>query len=89
MKGDYKMIPKKRPISYVDKKVNELNDKIDLLEKQIPDIDQETEITSKLNDRCDELEAKNYQLKSDIDRIIKAIEYYKIELLKPLKEVIR
>jgi len=83
------MIPKKRPISYVDKKVNELNDKIDLLEKQIPDIDQETEITSKLNDRCDELEAKNYQLKSDIDRIIKAIEYYKIELLKPLKEVIR
>jgi peptidoglycan hydrolase CwlO-like protein len=52
------MVPKKRPISYVDKKVNELNN------------------------RCDELEAKNYQLKSDIDRIIKAIEYYKMEVIK-------
>ena len=77
-----------------------LNNKVDLLEKQInnifdllksgniaftkdiPDIDQETEITSKLNNRIDELEAKNYQLKADIDRIIKAIEYYKLEVLK-------
>ena len=77
-----------------------LNNKVDLLEKQInnifdllksgniaftkdiPDIDQETEITSKLNDRCDELEAKNYQLKCDIDRILKAIEYYKLEVTK-------
>ena len=77
-----------------------LNNKVDLLEKQInnifdllksgniaftkdiPDIDQETEITSKLNNRIDELEAKNYQLKADIDRIIKAIEYYKLEVTK-------
>ena len=77
-----------------------LNNKVDLLEKQInnvfdllksgniaftkdiPDIDQETEITSKLNNRIDELESKNYQLKADIDRIIKAIEYYKLEVTK-------
>ena len=54
------MVPKKRPISYVDKKVNELNHLI---------------LTA--YNRIDELEAKNYQLKADIDRIIKAIEYYK------------
>ena len=30
-----------------------------------------------LHNKVDELEAKNYQLKADIDRIIKAIEYYK------------
>ena len=66
------MVPKKRPISYVDKKVNELNHLI---------------LTA--YNRIDELEAKNYQLKADIDRILKAIEYYKIELLKPLEEVIK
>ena len=54
------MVPKKRPISYVDKKVNELNHLI---------------LTA--YNRIDELESKNYQLKADIDRIIKAIEYYK------------
>lgn len=37
---------------------------------------------NELNDRIDELEAKNYQLKCDIDRIIKAIEYYKMEVTK-------
>ena len=40
------------------------------------------EKVNELNDRIDELEAKNYQLKCDIDRIIKAIEYYKMELIK-------
>ena len=40
------------------------------------------EKVNELNDRIDELEAKNYQLKCDIDRIIKAIEYYKLEVLK-------
>ena len=59
-KKGYKMVPKKRPISYVDKKVNELNHLI---------------LTA--YNRIDELEAKNYQLKADIDRILKAIEYYK------------
>ena len=55
-----KWYQKKRPISYVDKKVNELNHLI---------------LTA--YNRIDELEAKNYQLKADIDRILKAIEYYK------------
>ena len=38
--------------------------------KDIPDINQETDITNKLNDRCDDLEAKNYQIKSDLDKLI-------------------
>ena len=37
---------------------------------------------NELNERCDYLEIKNYQLKCDIDRIIKAIEYYKLEVTK-------
>ena len=32
-----------------------------------------SDITDKLNDRCDDLEAKNYQLKADMDRIINNI----------------
>ena len=40
------------------------------------------EKVNELNDRIDELEAKNYQLKCDIDRIIKAVEYYKLEVTK-------
>ena len=73
----------------VDLLEKQINNVFDLLKsgniaftKDIPDIDQETEITSKLNNRIDELEAKNYQLKADIDRIIKAIEYYKLEVTK-------
>ena len=38
--------------------------------KDIPDINQETDITNKLNDRCDDLEAKNFQIKSDLDKLI-------------------
>jgi len=73
----------------VDLLEKQINNVFDLLKsgniaftKDIPDIDQETEITSKLNNRIDELESKNYQLKADIDRIIKAIEYYKLEVTK-------
>ena len=65
-------------INGMAEKIEALEDKIkrdvEELEEQIPDINQSTDITEALNDRCDELEAKNYQIKSSIDLIIYRIE---------------
>jgi chromosome segregation ATPase len=47
---------------------------IEEVAQEIPDINQDTDITDKLNDRCDDLEAKNYQLKSDFDNNNKRLE---------------
>ena len=44
------------------------------MEREIPDINQDTDITDRLNVKYDDLEAKNYQLKADMDRIINKME---------------
>ena len=51
-----------------------LLNRIEDVEREIPDINQDTDITDRLNDRCDGLEAKNYQLKSELDGIYKILE---------------
>ena len=63
-------------INDLHKKNNKLNDKIhdleykiELYSREIPDVNQSTDYTDALNDRCDDLEAKNYQLKADFDKI--------------------
>ena len=57
-----------------NQKIEDLEHKIQLVEREIPDINQDTDITDRLNNKYDDLEAKNYQLKADMDRIINKME---------------
>ena len=57
-----------------NQKIEDLEHKIQLVEREIPDINQDTDITDRLNVKYDDLEAKNYQLKADMDRIINKME---------------
>mgnify|MGYP003148306672 CR=1 FL=1 len=54
-----------------NQKIEDLEHKIQLVEREIPDINQDTDITDRLNVKYDDLEAKNYQLKSEIDELKK------------------
>ena len=57
-----------------NKDIEHLIDKIEMLEQQIPDINQETTETIKLNDKYDALEAKYYSLRSELDGVYKVLE---------------
>ena len=54
-------------------KITELENKIKSVEQEIPDVNQSTDYTDALNVKYDDLEAKNYQLKADFDKIAHCI----------------
>ena len=55
-------------------RIDNLENKIKSVEREIPDINQDTDITDRLNDKYDDLEAKNYQLRSELDGVYKVLE---------------
>ena len=65
-----------------------LLNRIEDVEQEIPDINQDTDITDRLNDRCDDLEAKNYELRRELDGIYKVLEMDACDIQKLQDETI-
>ena len=61
---------------------------IESVEREIPDINQDTDFTDRLNVKYDDLEAKNYQLKSELDGIYKVLEMDACDIQKLQDETI-
>ena len=55
-------------------KITELENKIKSVEQEIPDVNQSTDYTDALNVKYDDLEAKNYELRRELDVVYKVLE---------------
>ena len=60
--------------------INDMSHRITKLDENIPDINQETDETRALKVYCDDLEAKYYKLRSELDSIYKVLEMDAIDI---------